>query len=219
MTKQFLRLIHNWSPDERITPLAPEGNPLRRAWGLEGKYVVGYSGNMGRAHDFGALFDAAERLSARRDIVFLLIGAGNQRASLEAEVRRRGLGNVCFRPYQPPELLAQSLTVPDCHVVSLKPELEGLIVPSKFYGCLAAGRPVIFIGAHDGEIPALMRSAAPFGVCISPDDASGLTQAIERLADDPAYGRELGASGRRLFEERFNRALALDAWVALLAGL
>lgn len=214
-----IQLIHNWSPDERITPLEPEFNSLRQTWKLEGKFVVGYSGNIGRAHDFGVLLEAATRLSGRDDIAFLFIGGGNQRVALEAEVRSRGLGNVCFRPYQPPNLLAQSLTAPDCHVVSLKPELEGLIVPSKLYGCLAAGRPVVFIGAHDGEIAALMRSSfAPFGVCVSPDDVSELTREIERLVDDPAYGRLLGANGRRLFDERFNRALALDAWAALFAG-
>ena len=61
---------------------------------------------------------------------------------------RRGLANVLFKPYQPKEHLKYSLTLPDVHLVSLKPALEGLIVPSKFYSAIAAGRPVIFIGAY-----------------------------------------------------------------------
>jgi colanic acid biosynthesis glycosyl transferase WcaI len=129
--KARVQVIHNWSSGESIRPIAAEQNPLRREWGLDGKFVVGYSGNMGRAHDFASLLEAAGRLSNRADVVFLLIGGGHQKAQLEETVRRHALTNVMFRPYQPREMLMYSLTAPDCHIVSLKPSLEGLIVPSK----------------------------------------------------------------------------------------
>jgi len=214
-----IRVIHNWSSGREIRPLPPEQNPLRREWGLDGKFVVGYSGNMGRAHDFDALLDAAQQLSSRPEIVFLLIGGGKQRAAVEAEVRSRGLSNVVFRPYQPRELLARSLTAPDCHVVSLKPSLEGLIVPSKLYSSLAAGRPVIFIGAQDGEIARLMRAHPGFGVRVDPADVAGLISVIERLYEDPARSAALGTRGRRLFESHFDRPIALAQWTALIDGL
>lgn len=214
-----IRVIHNWSSGDQITPLAPASNALRHEWGLDGKFVVGYSGNMGRAHDFAGLLGAAERLSARADIVFLLVGAGNQRQALEADVRARGLHNVMFRPYQPREVLGQSLTVPDCHIVSLRPSLEGLIVPSKLYSSLAAGRPVIFIGAPDGEVTRIMRGSSPFGVQVSPDDIAGLAAAIDRLSRNAGEVTTMGENGRRLFENRFDRPIALDRWTALLGEL
>ena len=214
-----IRVIHNWSSGEAIKPLAPDRNPLRRAWGLDGKFVVGYSGNMGRAHEFVSLLGAAERLNGRADIVFLLIGGGKQRATLEAEVHARGLSHVVFYPYQPREVLAHSLTVPDCHIVSLKPSLEGLIVPSKLYSSLAAGRPVIFLGAHDGEISRLMDSSPAFGIRVAPDDVTGLVHAIERLSANRDQSAAFGTMGRQLFERYFDQPIALAKWTSLIAEL
>jgi colanic acid biosynthesis glycosyl transferase WcaI len=212
-----IRVIHNWSSGEQIRPLAPELNPLRRAWGLDGKFVVGYSGNMGRAHDFTSLIAAARQLVDCGDIVFLLIGAGKQLGELEATVRAQGLSNVMFRPFQPREALAHSLTVPDCHIVSLRPALEGLIVPSKLYSSIAAGRPVIFLGAPDGEVGRLLNEGPPFGLQVAPDDAAGLVSAIEGLNADRVRSATLGCAGRRLFEQRFDKPLAFAQWRALIA--
>jgi colanic acid biosynthesis glycosyl transferase WcaI len=214
-----IRIIHNWASGDEIKPLAAGQNPLRREWGLDGKFVVGYSGNMGRAHEFAALLSAAQQLSNRRDIVFLLIGGGRQRGDLEGEVRSRGLSNVIFRPYQPREMLAHSLTVPDCHIVSLKPALEGLIVPSKLYSSMAAGRPIIFVGAPDGEVSRLMKASPAFGVSVAPDDVTGLVSAIERLCANPDESVAFGKSGRQLFEQHFDRPIALAKWTTLIAEL
>jgi colanic acid biosynthesis glycosyl transferase WcaI len=212
-----IRVIHNWSSGTQVRPLAPELNGLRREWGLDGKFVVGYSGNMGRAHDFTSLLGAAQQLAHRRDIVFLLIGAGKQRPDLEAAVSRQRLTNVMFRPYQPREILAQSLTAPDCHIVSLKPVLEGLIVPSKLYSSLAAGRPVIFLGADDGEVGRLMKAGPAFGIRVDPEDVTGLVRAIEHLSADPGRSAALGLAGRRIFEQRFDQPIAVAKWRALIA--
>jgi glycosyltransferase involved in cell wall biosynthesis len=212
-----IRVIHNWSSGTQVRPLAPELNGLRREWGLDGKFVVGYSGNMGRAHDFTSLLGAAQQLAHRRDIVFLLIGAGKQRPDLEAAVSRQRLTNVMFRPYQPREILAQSLTAPDCHIVSLKPVLEGLIVPSKLYSSIAAGRPVIFLGAEDGEVGRLMKAGPAFGIRVDPEDVTGLVRAIEHLSADPGRSAALGLAGRRIFEQRFDQPIAVAKWRALIA--
>lgn len=212
-----IRVIHNWSSGEQIRPLAPELNPLRREWGLDGKFVVGYSGNMGRAHDFTSLMAAARQLAERRDIVFLLIGAGKQLPELEATVRAQRLPNVMFRPFQRRETLAHSLTAPDCHIVSLRPALEGLIVPSKLYSSIAAGRPVIFLGAPDGEVGRLLNDGPPFGIQVAPDDVAGLVSAIEGLNADRVRSATLGCAARRLFEQRFDKPLAFARWRALIA--
>ena len=155
------------------------------------RFVVGYSGNLGRAHELGIVLDAAARVRHRLEIVFLIIGDGNQKESLQQESARRGLVNVLFKPYQPSAQLKYSLTLPDVHLVSLKPALEGLIVPSKFYSAIAAGRPVIFIGDADGEI-AREVARGDCGVTVAPDDAVALANAIERLCDDAAACARMG---------------------------
>jgi glycosyltransferase involved in cell wall biosynthesis len=212
-----VRLIPNWASGREIEPLPPERNPLRREWGLDGKFVVGYSGNMGRAHDLAGLIGAARQLAHRGDIAFLLIGAGKQRSVLEAAVRLHDLPNVVFKPYQPREILAQSLTVPDCHIVSLKPSLEGLIVPSKLYSSMAAGRPVVFLGSEDGEVGRLLKAGPPFGVRLDPADVAGLVREIEHLTADPERARTLGRAARHVFEQQFDRPIAFAKWRALLA--
>lgn len=151
-----ISVIHNWADEEQLHPVPHEQNPLHIEWGLQGKFVVGYSGNLGRSHDFATILDAAAALKDNPDIVFLLIGGGAQLPQVQKDCTDRGLSNVMFKPYQPREKLSESLSVADVHLISLKPELESLIVPSKFYGILAVGRPVIFIGAEDGELAKIL---------------------------------------------------------------
>ena len=195
-----------------------ETNPLRREWGLEGKFVVGYSGNLGRVHEFATVLDAAVQLADREDIVFLFIGGGHQLGALKAEAGRRGLVNVQFQPYQPRERLAQSLGACDAHLVTLRSGLEGLVVPSKFYGIIAAGRPVLFVGAADGEIAGLVHEGQ-CGQAFQVGDAQALAQCLRGLADGPARAREWGENARRLFDARFAMPIAVDRWERVLAGV
>ena len=173
-----------------------------------------------RAHELGIVLDAAERLRHRREIVFLIIGEGNQKENLQAEGavgnHDRGLANVLFKPYQPKAQLKFSLTLPDVHLVSLKPALEGLIVPSKFYSSIAAGRAVIFIGDADGEI-AREVARGECGVTVSADDALALAKTIERLCDDAAACARMGANARAMFEAEYSQAIAMGKWRGVLA--
>lgn len=203
--------VHNWCDAGEVRPLPFEGHDFRDRWHLRDRMVVMYSGNMGYAHEFGTILDAAEQLHEHTDIVFLLIGSGMQRAFIEREVARRRLTNVRLESYQPREGLGQSLTAANAHLVSLLPELEGLMVPSKFYAIAAAGRPVLFIGAPDGELAPLIGEAG-CGFQVSVGDGATLAQRIETLASDPEMARRQGAAARRLLEERFDRRLAADAW-------
>jgi len=105
--------------------------------------------------------------------------------------------------------------VADVHLISLHPELEGLIVPSKFYGIAAAGRPAIYIGDPDGEIACIIK-AADCGTVIEPGDDVGLVQAILRYRDDPALLMQHGANARTVFDQHYDKPIALQAWYDLL---
>ena len=85
-----IRIVSNWCDDEAIRSLPRESNPLREAWGLQGKFVVGYSGNLGRAHEYATLLSAAEQLREEENILFLLIGGGHLIGRLQAEIERKG---------------------------------------------------------------------------------------------------------------------------------
>jgi glycosyltransferase involved in cell wall biosynthesis len=212
-----ITVIENWADGDVIQPVPREDNPLLREWGLEGKFVLGYSGNMGHVHEFKTIIDAAERLKDEPAIVFVFIGDGIARPWLEAETAERGLTNVQFHPYQPADRLRWSLNVPDVHFVSLKPALEGLIVPSKFYGIAAAGRAVIHVGDPGGEIPRILEREQ-CGWSYGIGEVGPLAQCILGLSQRPTEAAEAGLRARRAFDRQYARAHALKSWRALLGS-
>jgi glycosyltransferase involved in cell wall biosynthesis len=196
---------HNWA-DAALHPVEK-----RDLFGLGDAFVVEYSGNLGRAHEIRTIAASMRRLSDNARIKFLFIGSGAQ-----IETVRRVRANIVFAPYQPREALSDSLSAGDAHLVSLQPQLEGLIVPSKFYGVLAAARPVLFVGAPDGELAQLIREHG-LGYAIASGDDAALVRAIEELANDREKARAMGRRGRALYDERFGPEIALREWERILA--
>lgn len=219
---ESITVIDNWVDNSRVAPVEPGKNRLRREWGLDGKYVVGYSGNLGRAHDFSTMLDAAEILRDDPDIVFLFIGGGVRMDSARKECEKRGLPNVYFKEYQPRERLSESLSSLDVHLISLNPALEGFIVPSKFYSVVAVGKPVIFLGDDDGEIARKIRKYS-CGMTVKQGDSAGLVEVIRKLSADQEFSEqlaknslavrsEIGGLGYPLarWKEMFQRIFSLD---------
>ena len=162
---------------------------------------------------------AAERLRDDPRILFLMIGGGKRFDELARTVKERHLERLFrFVPYQERELLRCSLGAPDVHWISLNPELEGLIVPSKFYGVAAAGKPIIVIGAKDGELARLVQEHA-CGVVIAPSDAGALACTLLRLSSDSGALTEKGMRARKMLESHFTRQKGFERWRQLLGAL
>jgi colanic acid biosynthesis glycosyl transferase WcaI len=209
-------VIPNWCDDEEIRPIARLDNPLRREWGLADYFVVGYSGNLGRGHEFETVLAAAEDLRGDQRLCFLFIGGGKKFTELTHAVRERGLDHLFrFLPYQERNVLKLSLGVPDVHLISLRPELEGLIVPSKLYGIAAAGRPIIAVTAYDGEVARLVRRH-DCGIVVAPGEGEFLADALCCLRADPARLAEMGHYARVMLDAHFTRRYALEHWRSLL---
>jgi len=208
-------VIENWAGGDSGAPRAATDSALRAKLGLSGKFVVGYSGNLGRAHEFKTVLDAASLLSHDDDIVFLMIGGGAGMAALRQAVRGRGLHNFHFLPYQPRESLSDGMAAADVHWLSLLPILEGLIVPSKVYGILAAGRPVLFVGDEHGEVARLIGSAQA-GATVGVGDARELVRQIVELKCDGKRRESIGLNGYGLYRDRFTPQRALGRWSAVL---
>lgn len=178
-----IKVIPNWSLiDQDALPLSGE-HPLRREWGLTDKFVVAYSGNLGMAHDCELMLATIRAMAEDSSVCFLLIGGGSGMDMLKHKVAHEQLDNVQFRPYQPLDLLHLSLSVADVHWVSLKPEMEGLIVPSKLYGVLAVKRPVLFVGDADGEVARLLEKYN-CGQTVSDNQPASIVRAIRYLQHD-----------------------------------
>jgi glycosyltransferase involved in cell wall biosynthesis len=236
-----ITIIANWADGNKIRPIERRRNALRQEWGLGDAFVVGYSGNLGRAHGFETLLSAVAQLEAhqkastnarslanagdsvwhhedpacRHQIRWLFIGGGTQTEKLRDAVLERRHESVMFRPYQSRERLSESLSAPDVHLISLKPNLEGLIVPSKYYGIAAAGRPAIFVGNPDGELARIIRESET-GFVIRDGDGVGLAEAILKLAGNSELATEQGERARKLFESKYDFAHAITAWENLI---
>ncbi len=206
-----IRVIHNWPVWDSVTSVDREANSLRNEWRMQCKFVVGYSGNMGRAHEFATLLDAAEIMNGDDNIVFVFIGGGSRKRWIEQDAYRRKLKNIHFKPYQPLKRLGESLSVSDVHVVSLLPTVEGLIVPSKFYGILAVGRPVIYIGSERGDLARIITEEA-IGRVVSIGDGDGLAHAIRLMAKDGEHTKEIGIRAKQVLDRRYSREWALSQW-------
>ncbi|MDX2156959.1 MAG: glycosyltransferase family 4 protein [Hyphomicrobiaceae bacterium] len=225
MDRARFTVIPNWADPDVIPAHPPGASELRREWGLEDRFVVAYSGNLGRVHEVDTIIDALENLNRSRPsiaaanrISFLFIGSGAQRRFLEREVARRQLENVVIKPYQPQERLADALAVADVHLVSLKPDLEGYVVPSKVYGVMAAGRPTLFVGAPHGEVARLI-ARHKCGVTIAAGASGRLANTILDLSQRPELCEEMGAAARKAFAASYTKRASSLSWHSMISEL
>ncbi|MES2699602.1 MAG: glycosyltransferase family 4 protein [Pseudomonadota bacterium] len=210
--------IPNWADDREIRPIAAPDNTLRQKWGYTPEQcVIGYSGNLGRAHEVATKVSAMLRLREKGpdNARFLFIGGGARQEELRQLAGKWDEGLLAFQPYQPLAQLRESLCVPDVHWISLLPQLEGLIVPSKLYGALAAGRAVVFVGDPQGEVASLL-AEGECGASFAPGDGEGLAAYLATLANDPQMRGKLGCNARIFVDEYLHRSGRIAAWRKLL---
>ena len=208
-----IRVIPNWAADN-LRPAPRRPNSFRDAHGLGDAFVVMYSGNMGASHMLETLLDVSERLAARRDVRFVFVGRGSRRQEVEARIRA-GAPNITLLDYQPAELLPHSLAAADVHFVSLRAGFEGLVVPSKIYGILAAGRPAIYEGVGAGEVARTLREHG-CGSVVEPGDGAALEAAVLRYRDDPDLRAREGASAAAAYEEHYAPERSARAYADLV---
>jgi len=212
-----ISVIANWADTGALRP-APRDNAWSRKHGFDGRFVVMHSGNVGHAQDLDVLIRAAALLRDLDDLTVAIIGGGARHAELVALAKALGAERVTFLPYQPRELLAQSLSAADVHVVGLARGLAGYVVPSRLYGILAVGRPVIV--AADGETEtARLVERVGCGVTVPPGRPDLLAAAIRRAHDGELDLAELGDRGRAYVATEGDRRTAVGRYRELLLDL
>ena len=217
--REQIEIIPNWGDVDEIVPIRPEDNAFRREHGLDGSFVVQFSGNIGRSHDVEMLLDAARSLRDEPRIRFLFVGYGGK-SSLVQEARRAGLDNVLFLPRQPRERLAEMLCSSDATVISFVDGMYGLSVPSRMYNVMAAGVPIIAIAHPQAEL-SLTVAEGGAGWVVEPRTSEALVTLLRRLAtvEGTAEARSRGAAGRALAESQFTLASVLESYRAVFARL
>jgi len=209
------QVIANWARDDRIQSRAVRDSNLRRAHFSDQDFVLAYSGNLGRVHEFETLLAAACALRTDSHIHFLIVGNGPRLTRLMQGVVAEKLKNFRFLPLQPESQLADSLAAGDAHFVSLQPQFEGLVLPSKLYSICAVGRAVVFCGDAHGEVATFI-GTHNFGVAAAVHDAAALANAIRALAADAVMVERMGHNARHALDCAHARGSALAKWRSVL---
>jgi glycosyltransferase involved in cell wall biosynthesis len=207
-----------WSRRDEIYPVAREDNSLRQTLGLADRFVAMYSGNLGLAHSFDEFLEAARRLRDREDIVFLFVGGGPRTDEIRSAQSAEGLSNIRLLDYMPRQDLHRSLSLADVHLISMRPEMTGIVVPGKLYGIMAAARPALFVGPRHCESADTIRRAG-CGFTIASGDADGVVSALKKLSGDLNLARQMGEKGRMAFLANHERNLCCYQWLELVRGL
>jgi putative colanic acid biosynthesis glycosyltransferase WcaI len=212
-----IRVIPNWVDVTRFRP-APRDNPWAREHRLTKRFVVMHSGNVGHAQDLDMLIRACTFLRDLDNLAVRIIGSGARREELIQLARRLDVDKVRFMPWQPYELRSLSIGTADIHVVGLARGLAGYVVPSRLYGVLAAGRPVIAAAEEESETAQLVARVG-CGVVVTPGNPFALARAI-RAAHDGDYDlAEMGRRARAFAESEADRAIAIGRYEAVLSEL
>ena len=210
-----LVVINNWSHITKSDITQSKVLEYRKELGLVDRFIVGYSGNFGRAHDYNTIVDVISKLRENSDIVFLFIGGGIYYDRLMDYVESENISNVVFMPYQTRENLPDSLSIPDVHLVSLVPSLEGLIVPSKYYGIAAVGKAAIFIGNKDGEIARILNKHN-CGLVVESGRPDLLKDTILGLKNNPSQLTKYGKNAYDVYISSYAGKIAQAKWKNLI---
>lgn len=202
-----------WLPNGADTAMFAPGPPpegIRARYGVpDGHDVVLYAGTHGYVHGLEVVLDAAGILAAE-PVTFLLVGGGSERATLEAEARRRGLTNVVFHDPVAPEEVADLLRLARIGLASVRAgDLYRSVRSAKMFPAMASGRPVVYSGDDEGS---RLVAAAGAGVVTPPGDGAALAGAVRSLLADPARAERLGAAGRSWVEEHASWTRLVADW-------
>jgi glycosyltransferase involved in cell wall biosynthesis len=207
-------VIPNWVDTDAIVPM-PRDNEWSREHGLGDGFVVMHSGNVGHAHDLDVLVRAATFLRDLDDLRILVIGGGARLLDLSSLAEVLETGSVHFLGYQPRETLSLSLSAASIHFVGLGRGLSGFVVPSRLYGILAAGRPVLASVDDDSETAQVVREVG-CGIVVPPGRPELVAGVIRRAHEGYYDLDEMGRRGREWVVAEADRRVAIGRYRRLL---
>jgi colanic acid biosynthesis glycosyl transferase WcaI len=210
-----LKLIPLWGDTQKVYPIAGATEFRRVNQFTEKQFLVMHTGNMGKKQDLMNVVRAAE-LSRDQDIVWLLVGHGEEQSVIEEEIRRRQLKNIILLPLQPAEGLAEMYSAADVLLLNQKAAVVDSVIPSKLLTYMAAGRAVLAAVSDRSETARYMERAK-CGLIIHAEDPENLVEAALALRGDPACREKLGSNGRAYVQQHFTKEIVLQEYELLLS--
>lgn len=215
-------MINNWIDEKEIYPL-PADNPgvvaFKEKYALTDKFVVMYSGNIGLYYDLENIMKVIEKFKPGtkcadgREVIFAFVGAGSVLEKLKTYKKEKKMENVVFIPYQPKEELIYSLNAGDVHWCVNAKGIKGVSCPSKAYGIMAVGKPIIGVLEENTEIKKILEKTG-CGLCSSPGEYKRIEEIIfwyiERGFSEKI--KEMGMEGRCYLEQYLSKDISLQKY-------
>ena len=208
--------INNWMDENDVYPL-PSDDPgvvaFKEKYGLQNKFIIMYSGNIGLFYDLENLFKVIERFKDRDDVVFPFVGEGTMKDELMAYVEEHDMKNVIFIPYQEKDQLVYSLNAADVHWIVNAKGVKGVSCPSKLYGILAVAKPALGVLETGTEARTIIESVES-GFVVSPKHYDRVAMLIEKYLDeiDEAKLKEMGMNGYQYMKNHLNKNISIEKY-------
>lgn len=212
-------VINNWTNEQEVVPLDKSNEHIEQFLkdnNLEDKFIIMYSGNIGLYYDLENIIKVTEHFRENKDLAFVFIGEGVVKKDMQEFVRNNKISNVYFLPYQPKEFIKYSLNAADVHLVVNQKGIKGVSVPSKIYGVMAAGKPILGVLEQGSEAQMLIEKSNS-GIVVEPQDYDGIIQTIDQFYQmEKDKVKELGLNGRKYLDENLKREISIDKYRNLL---
>lgn len=208
-------VINNWTNEDEILPLEKKDVHIQRFLkenNLQNKFIIMYSGNIGLYYDLENIIKVTEHFKRYEDLAFVFIGEGAVKQKMQSFVEEKEISNVHFLPYQPKEFIKYSLNAADVHLVVNQKGIKGVSVPSKIYGVMAAGKPILGVLEQGSEAQMLI-AKGKCGVVVEPQDYQEITEQIEYLYKlEKEKLLNLGFNGRDYLDQHLKREISINKY-------
>jgi colanic acid biosynthesis glycosyl transferase WcaI len=204
-----------WALEQPVGPPPVNIDERTRLFGNT-RLALLYSGNFGRAHSYREVLALASQL-ASEDVSFAFSTRGNREAELRSAIRDQGIP-ISIVPFASAENLSARLACADVHIVSLRPAWTGTVVPSKFFGALSVGRPVLFSGSDDSSLAEWIKTYE-VGWILQPDRIMEVAAQLIKYSQDPALQNRMQTRCFEAYREHFSREVQIEHWDCLLRSL
>lgn len=221
-------MITNWMNDKQVYPLPADDKGVlefKQKYGLQNKFVIMYSGNIGLYYDLENLIKVIGKVKPGtcaadgREVIFAFVGAGSVLANLQEYVSENQMTNVVFIPYQDKDKIIYSLNAADVHLCVNAKGIKGVSCPSKFYGIAAVGKPVLAV-LEDGTEIRMIIEESHCGLVSAPCDYSTFKENLMKIISDPLQEIDgLGKNGYEYFKTNLTMRHSIERYIEEIVNL
>jgi len=208
--------INNWIDEKEIYPLPSDNEKVlafKKKYGLEDKFICMYSGNLGLYYDLENMMKVIKKFKERKDVAFAFVGEGSIRENLVFFKEKHSLNNVTFIPYQDKSDLVYSLNAGDVHWCINAQGIKGVSVPSKLYGIMAAGRPVLGVLESGAEARIIIEETGCGLVC-TPGDYKAVEENLKQFISMNSNQRTvMGLAGREYLVRNLTKDVSVMKYI------